>query len=90
MFYCEDCRKKHKWPTSPFRSLGQCEMCKTSAPCHDTPSGRLPNREPEDDEEDEDDELDEAVRAVGQAYLDSDAKALVRAVATYRRLEAGR
>ena len=47
MFYCEACRKKHKWPDSIGRSRGRCEMCGKTADCYDRPSSSLPDRKPE-------------------------------------------
>lgn len=45
MFYCETCRKEHKWPKglSGFpTSQGACEMCRKVGECYDVPSAHLP------------------------------------------------
>ena len=42
MFYCEECRKKKKWPESFATSYGRCEICEKSETCYDTPSRNLP------------------------------------------------
>jgi len=44
MFYCEECRKKNKWPEGFAVSRGPCEMCGKTATCHDVPSCALPDR----------------------------------------------
>ena len=44
MFYCEDCRKKKKWPESFHRSFGTCEICGIRRSCHDVKSKDLPEK----------------------------------------------
>ena len=36
MFYCENCRKKNKWPVSFSVSHGPCEMCVLMGNEHDS------------------------------------------------------
>lgn len=42
MFYCENCADENEWPLSAHRSLGNCEMCGSTAACCDVPSRSLP------------------------------------------------
>ena len=42
MFYCNDCRKRNRWPDSFRTSLGSCEVCGTKTDCFDVPSSYLP------------------------------------------------
>jgi len=42
MFYCEQCRKRKKWPGSISKSLGPCECCGKVRECHERPSSSLP------------------------------------------------
>ena len=42
MFYCENCRKKNKWPVSFSVSHGPCEMCGKVGDCFDVPCSQLP------------------------------------------------
>lgn len=49
MFYCDECRRKYKWPESIImKSRGLCEMCHRPALCNDVPSSRLPDTKPQD------------------------------------------
>lgn len=51
MFYCDECRVKHKLPESPgflfMASMGPCEYCKKVRACHDVPSSSLPDTQPQ-------------------------------------------
>lgn len=41
MFYCENCRKKKKWPKGFAVSRGPCEICGKVADCYDVSSSQL-------------------------------------------------
>ena len=41
MFYCNDCAKKKSYPTSWFKSYGNCEICGKTRKCNDAPSKDL-------------------------------------------------
>lgn len=51
MFYCDECRVKHRLPESPgflfMASMGPCEYCKKTRACHDVPSSSLPDAQPQ-------------------------------------------
>ncbi len=42
MFYCEACRVIERWPKSFRLSMGGCEVCQESMPCHDVQAHKLP------------------------------------------------
>ena len=45
MFYCDDCRKKNKWPEGFSKSFGNCEACGKVASCNSVSSKDLPPKD---------------------------------------------
>ena len=48
MYFCESCRQKRSWPESLYRSLGRCEVCGISQPCHSVAARNLPENKKEE------------------------------------------